>query len=113
MRFSVRVLCYLCSAVFLVVFSAVPPAAAKAQTTATVAGTVTGIVTDPGGAVIAGAQINAEQIPFAGEPERAVSGSDGRFVLTLSPGRYRVTISRDSFTRSDQEITIAAEKPRI
>jgi vitamin B12 transporter len=112
MRFSVRVLRYLCSAVFLIVFSAVLPVAAKAQTTATVAGTVTGIVTDPGGAAIAGAQISTEQIPSAGEPERAVSGSDGRFVLTLSPGRYRVTISRDSFTRSDQEITIAAGETR-
>ena len=112
MRFSVRVLCYLCSAVFLVVFSAVPPAAAKAQTTATVAGTVTGIVTDPGGAAIAGAQISAEQISSAGEPQRALSTSDGRFALTLPPGRYRVTISRDSFTPVEQEITIAAGETR-
>jgi vitamin B12 transporter len=112
MRFPVRVLYYLCSAVFLLVFSAVPPAVARAQTIATAAGTVTGIVTDPGGAAIAGAQISAEQISSAGEPQRALSTSDGRFALTFPPGRYRVTISRDSFTPVEQEITIAAGETR-
>ena len=70
MRFSVRVLFYLFSIVFLMAFSAVSPANARAQTTAALAG----IITDPRGAAIAGAQISVEQIPSAGEPERAVSG---------------------------------------
>ena len=108
MRFSVRVLSCLRSVVFLMMFSAMFPALARTQTTAALAGAIT----DPGGAAITGAQISAEQIPSAGEPEHAVSGSEGRFVLTLSPGRYRLTISRESFARIEQEITVAAGETR-
>jgi len=108
MRFSVRVLPYLCSAVFLIFASVVSPPFARAQATASLAGTIT----DLRDAVISGAQISAEQIPAAGEPQRAVSGNEGRFVLTLSPGRYRITISHDSFTQVVQEIAIAAGDTR-
>jgi vitamin B12 transporter len=41
-----------------------------------------------------------------------VSGSDGHFTLPLAPGRYRVAISRESFARVAQEITIAAGETR-
>jgi vitamin B12 transporter len=108
MRFFVRFSIFLYFTVFLFVFSVLSPAVAQAQTTATLAGTVT----DPGGAAIEGAQISVEQIPSAGEPQRAVSGSEGRFAVTLAPGRYRVTISRDSFARAEQELTIAAGEIR-
>jgi vitamin B12 transporter len=108
MRISVRELSCLFFSVFLIVFSAVSPAAAQAQTTAT----LTGSITDPHGAVIPNAQINVEQIPSAGETERAVSGSDGRFAVTVEPGRHRVTVSRDSFTRIQQEVTIGAGETR-
>ena len=63
-------------------------------------------------AVIADAQVSAESIPPAGAPARGVSASDGRFSLTLAPGRYRVTIARDSFATAEQEITIAAGETR-
>ena len=46
------------------------------------------------------------------QPANAVSAGDGRFSLTLAPGRYRVTISRDSFATVEQEITIAAGETR-
>ena len=42
------------------------------------------LVTDPRGASIAGAQISVEQIPSASEPQRAVSGSEGRFAVALA-----------------------------
>jgi len=42
----------------------------------------------------------------------AVSAIDGHFSLTLPPGRYRVTISRDSFAQVAEEITIAAGETR-
>ena len=76
------------------------PSAAQGQTTATLTGMISGQITDPRGAVIAGAQITVERIPSASEAERTVSGSDGRFAVPLAAGRYRVTISRDSFARS-------------
>jgi vitamin B12 transporter len=108
MRTAVRVLFYLFCPVLLLVFSAVLPAAAQGQTAATLNGTVT----DPRGAIISGAQISVGQIPSAGEPTRAASGNEGRFTVTLAPGRYRVTITRDSFTRTEQEITVAPGETR-
>jgi vitamin B12 transporter len=108
MRISVRNLSYLFFSVFLMAFSVVSPAAVQAQTTAT----LTGTITDPRSAPVPNAQITVEQVPFAGEPERIVSGSEGRFAVTLAPGRYRVSISRDSFAGIEQEITVAAGETR-
>jgi vitamin B12 transporter len=75
-------------------------------------GTLSGSVTDPAGAVIAGAQVSAASVPPTGEPVRGVSQSDGRFSLKLAPGRYRIRISRDSFSPSEQEIAVAAGETR-
>src|SRR6266853_216073 len=108
MKTSVRVLFYLFSVVSPIVFLFVLPTFAQTQTAATLAGAIT----DPRGASIAGAQISAEQIPSVSEPVRTVSGSDGHFSLTLAPGRYRVTISRDSFAQVVQEITMAPGETR-
>jgi vitamin B12 transporter len=108
MKTSVRFLFYLSSVVSQILLLLVLPTTAQVQTAATLAGTVT----DPRGAAITGAQINVEQIPSAGEPVRAVSGGDGRFSLTLAPGRYRVTILRDSFAQIVQEITIGPGERR-
>lgn len=108
MKTSVRFLAFVFSAVSPIVFSLALSTAAQAQTAAT----LTGAITDPRGAVIAGAQISAEQIPSAGEPIRTVSGGDGHFALTLPPGRYRIMISRDSFAPVVQEITVASGERR-
>ncbi len=106
MRFSVRAL-FFCISVFLVLTSVAPRSVAQTQTAR-----ISGIVTDPQGSVIEEAQISAESIPPAGPPAHGVSASDGRFILTLPPGRYRVTIARDSFATVAQEITIAAGETR-
>jgi vitamin B12 transporter len=108
MKTSVRVLAFVFSVVSPIVFSIALPAAGQAQTAAM----LTGTITDPRGAVIAGAQISAEQIPSAREPIRTVSGSDGHFAFQLPTGRYRVMISRDSFAQVVQEITIASGETR-
>jgi vitamin B12 transporter len=107
MCFSVRVLFFLSIAAFLIVLSAAPCSIAQTQTAR-----ISGIVTDPQGSVIADAQVSAESIPSAGSPAHGVSASDGRFILTLPPGRYRVTIARDSFAAANQEVTIAAGETR-
>jgi outer membrane cobalamin receptor len=108
MKISVRVWPILFSVVSLIVFLLVLPTFAQTQTAATLAGAIT----DPRGASIAGAQISVEQIPSASEPVRTVSGNDGRFSLTLAPGRYRVTISQDSFAQVVQEIKIGSGETR-
>jgi vitamin B12 transporter len=91
----------------LIVLSVAPDSIAQTQTAR-----ISGIVTDPLGSVIADAQVSAASIPAAGSPTRSVSTGDGRFNLTLPPGRYRVTIARDSFATAEQEITIAAGETR-
>jgi len=107
MRFSVRILLSFCTSAFLVALSVVPNSVAQTRNAK-----ISGIVIDPQGSVIAEAQVSAESIPQAGPPAHGVSGSDGRFILTLAPGRYRVTIARDSFAAANQEITIAAGETR-
>lgn len=107
MRFSVRILLSFSLAAFLVALSVAPCSVAQMQTAK-----ISGIVIDPQGSVIADAQVSAESIPPAGSPPHGVSGSDGRFILALAPGRYRVTIARDSFAQAEQEITIAAGETR-
>ena len=107
MRFSVRLLLSFCISAFLAALSIAPNSVAQTQTAK-----ISGIVTDPQGSMIADAQVSAESIPPAGSPAHGVSASDGRFSLTLAPGRYRVTIARDSFAAAKQEITIAAGETR-
>jgi vitamin B12 transporter len=107
MRFSARVLLFLFSAALPIALFVVPPSIAQTQTAR-----ISGIVTDPQGSVISDAQVSAESIPPSGSPAKIVTSGDGRFGLTLPPGRYRVTIARDSFARTEQEISIAAGETR-
>jgi vitamin B12 transporter len=109
MCFSRRVLFLLWSSAVLIFLNFVAASSTHAQTA-----TLSGVVTDPRGAVVAGAQITAAQIPSSaqGEPQRTVSESDGRYTLKLAPGRYRVSITHDSFARMEQELAIAAGEMR-
>jgi vitamin B12 transporter len=106
MRFSVHVVLFSFTALWSA-FSVVPACSAQTQTAR-----ISGIVTDPQGSAIADAQISAESVPPAGPSARGVSAADGRFVLTLPPGRYRVAIARDSFATTEQEISVAAGESR-
>ena len=103
MRFSVRAFFFLLFAVMLASLSVIPCAIAQSKPAG-----ISGTVTDPQGSAIAGAQVSAEPILFAGSPAQGRSASDGRFTLSLSPGRYRITIAYDSFAPANQEIMIAA-----
>jgi vitamin B12 transporter len=107
MRFSVRVVFFLCIAHVFAVLALVPQSIAQTKPP-----NISGIVTDPQGSVIAGAQISAESIPAVGAPLRTTSASDGRFNLGVAPGRYRVLIARDSFARAEQEVSVAAGETR-
>jgi vitamin B12 transporter len=107
MRFPRRVLFLLWSSAVLIFLNFAGASSARAQTAM-----LSGAVTDPRGAVVAGAQITVTQIPSSGEPLHAVSESDGRFTLKLAPGRYRVSIAHDSFACIQQEVTIAPGETR-
>jgi vitamin B12 transporter len=106
MRFVVRTVCLLI-AVVLIFLSIASSATAQTQTAA-----IAGVVTDPQGPVIADANITAEPIGSGAPPARGATGTDGRFSLPVAPGRYRVTIARDSFASAIQEVSVAAGQTR-
>ncbi|MGA8072862.1 MAG: TonB-dependent receptor [Candidatus Acidiferrales bacterium] len=97
-------------AALAVVCLLVPGKSIHAQSTESSNAKLTGVLTDPSGAVVGGAIVRA--IPAGGAAIAAASGADGRFVLTLSPGRYRVVVAASSFTRVEQELTLAAGETR-
>ncbi len=107
MRFSFRFLIYLCFAASLIFLSLPPGSNAQSQSAK-----ISGMVSDPQGSAIAGAQVSAEFVPPTSPQMHGLSAADGRFILTLAPGRYRITVARDSFATANQEITIAAGETR-
>jgi vitamin B12 transporter len=84
------------------------PATTQAQSTATINGTLT----DPSGAAIAGARVIARMENSSTKPLETRSERDGKFALALAAGRYRVTIKHPSFTRVEQEFTLADGETR-
>jgi vitamin B12 transporter len=84
------------------------PTPAQTQTTAT----ITGTLTDPSGAAIAGAKIAGESLDSQGHPFETQTLRDGTFKLPLEPGRYRVTVAHPSFARVEQDFTLAAGEAR-
>ena len=74
--------------------------------------TISGSVTDPGGAVIPGVRVTATPIPASDAAVQTVSDSDGHFAVKVHPGGYRVVVARDSFAPVAQEITVGAGEAR-
>jgi vitamin B12 transporter len=70
--------------------------------------TITGTLSDPSGAAVVGAQISTATLDSSRTKTNTQSGPDGKFALTLSPGRYRVTVNHPSFTSAEQEFALAA-----
>lgn len=66
-------------------------------------GTIRGTVTDPAGAIVAGAQVKAVNNGTANS--RAVStGSNGTYTFTdLAPGIYNITVTKDGFKTETQQ----------
>ena len=94
----------------LVVFFFAVPAHTQAQSNSTRTATITGTLTDPSDAVVSAAQVTAQPLDSAAPapPITTRSGPDGKFVLTLAPGSYRVTINDRSFERQQREFTLTA-----
>ncbi|MGB8835847.1 MAG: carboxypeptidase-like regulatory domain-containing protein, partial [Candidatus Acidiferrales bacterium] len=75
---------------------------------------ITGTLTDPSGAAIAGARVSAQFLDAPNAPAKETSSAaDGAFTLTLAPGRYRVSVQHPAFARAEQEFTLAAGESRV
>jgi hypothetical protein len=74
-------------------------------------GSVSGLVTDPGGAVIQGAQVTLLN-PATGVTQHTVTTSAGLYTfISLNPGVYRVTASQTGFKSVAQEkITVNVDQ---
>jgi outer membrane cobalamin receptor len=81
-----------------------------AQSTQNSNAKLTGVLTDPSGAVVSGAIVRAT--PSNGAAISAKSEADGRYTLTLNPGRYRVSVIASSFMQIEQEFSFAAGETR-
>jgi outer membrane cobalamin receptor len=94
---------------FLGFLFAFPPHT-HAQSNSTRNATITGTLTDPSDAAVSAAQVIAEPTDSATPAAQVTtrSGPDGKFVLRLAPGRYRVTINNLSFERQQREFTLTA-----
>ncbi len=84
------------------------PTVAHPQSNATLHGTLT----DPSGAAVVGARLLAQPLDSSAQPITTRSGPDGRFSLSLPPGRYRVAIQHPSFRRTEQEFTLMPGETR-
>jgi hypothetical protein len=89
--------------VFAITLIAGLASVARAQVTT---GTISGTATDPNGAVVAGANVKANNL--ATDATRTTSSdSDGHFVFTfLSPGRYRVEVTAQGFQTYQAELVV-------
>ena len=66
-------------------------------------GSIQGTITDEQGAVVAGATVEARDVA-TNFSRSFVTGPDGRFVLlSMPPGRYVVSVTKDGFARLNQE----------
>ena len=73
---------------------------APAQNAST--GAISGTITDPAGAVVAGAAVTATNTT-TGESRNATSTSSGSYVVSLlPPGTYKLTVAKSGFKRAER-----------
>jgi hypothetical protein len=91
----------LCLAMWLLLF---PPAPLLAQK---ITGDITGTVTDPSGAAVAGASVRAQNVA-TGEKASATTNDAGFYrLVNLSPGQYRLTVESPGFKTMERLATVS------
>jgi iron complex outermembrane receptor protein len=70
--------------------------------------TITGVVTDPNGAVLAGARVSAKNVATR-QTRHAVADEQGRYTLfNLAPGQYELKATGDNFLAVSREVSLGA-----
>jgi hypothetical protein len=97
-------------ALLILPFLIVPKTAWCLQATGN-GGTIQGTVTDPSGAVVAGAEVTINN-PVSGYSQSTKSGSDGAFRLTnLPPNQYHLQITLAGFQTFQQDVAVRTQVP--
>jgi hypothetical protein len=103
-----RVLCFLALAVCMVLFLAASATSAFAQET----GSVTGVVTDPQGATVAGADVTLTDVATK-NPRTTTTNDSGRYHFASIPsGLYDLMISKSGFKvykATAQKVSVASQ----
>ena len=74
-------------------------------------GTIQGIITDPSGALVAGADVTLTN-SVTGYSQNVKSGANGAFrLVNLPPNQYRLVISAPGFQRYSQDIPVHTQVP--
>jgi len=72
---------------------------------------VTGVVTDPSGAVVPGAMVTLSDAGTKAVVRTAVTDKDGRYAMAAAAGNYSLEAQKAGFTRDVVAIAVAAGKP--
>jgi Carboxypeptidase regulatory-like domain len=81
--------------------------ASVGQAQSLVAGDISGVVSDPSGAVISGAAVTLIGLD-TGSNQSTTSGSDGTYRFSLlKPGRYQITVDVSGFAKVIQSTTVS------
>src|SRR5215510_11441510 len=77
-------------------------------------GNITGVVTDPSGAVIPGAEVTVTN-PATNLRKTTISAEHGEYNIPVSPGSYQLTVTLPGFKRfvADQVVVSASATVRI
>src|SRR6516165_7984294 len=66
--------------------------------------TITGIVTDPGGAVVPGVRVDAASPALIEQHRTVITDDSGRYsIISLTPGTYTVTFTLEGFSAQRRE----------
>jgi hypothetical protein len=75
------------------------------------AGTVEGVVTDPSGAAIPGADVRLQN-PVTGYRQAVVSNSDGKFrLVNIPPNQYHLSVTASRFAPFGQDVAVRSSLP--
>lgn len=91
---------------FLLLFSCIT------STHAQTASSITGVLSDPGGSAVSGARILAQPADSTEKASETRSNGDGRFTLTLPPGRYTLIVKHESFAQASEDVALAPGETR-
>ncbi len=69
--------------------------------------TLSGTVSDPQGAVVAGAKVTVSEVT-TGIPRTTTSDSSGHFTISVPPGDFVVTVTKEKFQPASAKVTATA-----